>query len=88
MTLTLKDGRAFEIGWGGAGTGTALVFDLIGDHTLLELAEIFSRPADTEQITIDTGLTHNVYDGYTRLKSIDIGGWQPGAALITLIKED
>ena len=86
MTIKLNDGTEYDVGWCGASRGV-LSMDLIGEHDFLELARTFTNARKTERIECHYGEMCTLYEGFTRLLEITVGGWAEGNVLVCLKEE-
>ena len=86
-TITLNDDTVYEVAWCFA-DARALMAEILGDYTLLELADVLSHPTTTEHIVFATTNEQTVHEGYTHLTSVTLDRFQPGHAQIILTKTE
>lgn len=86
-TITLNDDTRYEVEWCFA-DARALMCEIVGDYTVLELAEVFSHTTSTERITFTTTNAETIYEDYTRLCAVMLDPVRPELAQITLTKTE
>lgn len=71
LKITLNDGTEYAVEWCGASSGS-LGFELTGEWTILQAAEVFSDPDKTTRIvyTYGPGMEEE-YESYTQLATLN-----------------
>ena len=82
-TLTLNNGTVYETPWCGVAQGI-LTAAISGGHGVAELAVAFSDPEATARMVFQYGEDEDVFEGYTRLLSVDSGFWGEDTVTVAL----
>ena len=86
-TLTLNNGTVYETPWCGVAQGI-LTAVIGGNPTVMELAVAFSDAEATARMVFRYGENEDVFEGFTRLLSVDSGFWGEGTVTVALGKGD
>ena len=84
--LILNNGTEYESPWCGVAQGI-LTATISGDNTVAGIAVAFADPSATSRIVFRYGENEDVFEGFTRLLSVNTDVWGENTITISLAKE-